>query len=116
MDYDNLMKSSTHNKMYLVAATEAAIKTGQRKASRGIRNKTQLKHRQQRSTRERLIIIDAEKEIKSDHRACTAVRGGGARGSSHNNAVINTPSKRKSLCCTSGIMTRTCKRYNKPGD
>ena len=28
MDYDNLMKSSIHNKTYWVVATEAAIKAG----------------------------------------------------------------------------------------
>ena len=75
MDYDNLMKSSIHNKMYWVVATEAAIKVGQRKANRGARSRTQLKHRQQISTRERLKIIDVEKKIKSDRRACTVIRG-----------------------------------------
>ena len=30
MDYDNLMKSSIHNKTYWVVAMEAAIKAGQR--------------------------------------------------------------------------------------
>ena len=115
MDYDNLMKSNIHNKTYWVIATEAAIRAGQRKANRGVRSKTQLKRRQRRSTRERLGIIDVEKEIKSDRRTCTVIRRGGARGSFHSNAVINTPSKRKYLCRTSGMMTRTSKRY-KPGD
>ena len=115
IDYDNLMKSNIHNKTYWVAAMEIAIKAGQRKASRGIRSRTQLKRRQQRSTRERLRIIDVEKEIDSDCRACTAIRKEGARGSFHSNAVIGTPSKRKSHCNTSGVMTRTNKRY-KPGD
>ena len=115
MDYDNLMKSSIHNKTYWAVATETAIKAGQRKASPGVRSRTQLKHCQQRSTRERLRTMDVEKKIKSDRRACTVIRGGGARGSSHSNAAINTPSKRKSLYCTLGVMTRTSKRY-KPGD
>ena len=114
MDYDNLMKSSIHNKTYWMVATKTAVKASQRKASHG-RSRTQLKHRQQRSTRERLRIIDVEKEIQSDRRACAVIRGGGTRGSSHSNTVISTPFKRKSLCCTSGVMTRTCKRY-KPGD
>ena len=61
MDYDNLMKSSIHNKTYWVVATETAIKAGQRRANRGVRSRTQLKRRQQRSTRERLGIIDVEK-------------------------------------------------------
>ena len=115
MDYDNLMKSNIHNKMYWVVATEAAIKAGQRRANSDVRSRTQLKRRQQRPTRERLGVIDVEKKIKSDRRACTAIRRGGATGSSHSNAVISTPSKRKSLCSTSGVMARTNKRY-KPGD
>ena len=53
MDYDNLMKSSIHDRTYWVVATEAAIKAGQRKANRGVRSRTQLKRHQQRSTRER---------------------------------------------------------------
>ena len=75
MDYDNLMKSNIHNKTYWVevAAMEAAIKAGQRKASRGVRSRTQLKRRQQRSTRERLRIIDVEKEINSNCRAGPAI-------------------------------------------
>jgi hypothetical protein len=68
MDYDNLIKSNIHNKTYWVAATEAAIKAGQRKASPGVRSRTQLKRRRQRPTRERLRIIDVEKEIESDCR------------------------------------------------
>ena len=106
MDYGNLMKSNIHSKAYWVTTTEAAIK---------VRNRTQFKYRQQKSTRERLKIIDAEKEVKSDRRACTAIRGGVSRGSSHGNIVINTPFNRKSLCRTSGVMTRTRKRY-KPND
>ena len=115
MDYGNLVKSSIHNKTYWVVATEAAIKAGQRKANHCVRSRTQLKRRQQRSTRERLGIIDAEREIKFDRRACTVIRRGGSRGSSYSNAMINTPSKRKSLCSTSGVVARTNKRY-KPGD
>ena len=110
-----LMKSNIHNKTHWVAAMEVAIKAGQRKASRGVRSRTQLKRRRQRSTRERLRIIDVEKEIESDCRACTAIRRGGAKGSFHSNAVIPTPSKKRSLCSTSGVITRTSKRY-KPGD
>ena len=95
---------------------EAAIKAGQRKANRGVREKkNQLKRRQQRSTRERLRVIDVGGEIESDRRACKVIRRGGAKGSSHSNAVIPTPSKRKSLCSTSGVITRTSKRY-KPND
>ena len=115
MDYDNLMKSNIHNKTYWVAAMEAATKAGQRTTNRGVRSRTQLKRRQKRSTRERLRVIDVEEEIKSDRRACKVIRGGGVEGSSHNNAVIPTPSKRKSLCSTSGVTTRTNKRH-KPGD
>ena len=106
MDYDNLMKSSIHNKTYWVVATEAAIKVGQRKANSDVRSRTQLKRRQQRSTRERFRIIDVEKEMTSDRRTCTVFKRGGARGSSHRNAVINTPSKRKSLCSTSTVEPR----------
>ena len=76
MDYDNLMKSSIHDKTYWVVATEAAIKAGKRAANNGVRSRTQLKRRQQRSTRERLRIIDMEKEINSDFRACTVIRRG----------------------------------------
>ena len=115
MDYGNLMKSSIHNKAYWVVATEAAIKAGQRKVSCGVKIRAQLKHRQQKSTRERLRIIDVETEVQSDCRACTVIRGGGARGSFHSNTVINTPPKRKSLCCTSGEVTKTRKMY-KLGD
>ena len=61
MDYDNLMKSNIHNKTYWVVATEAAVKAGQRRANCGVRSRTQLKRRQQKSTRERLGVIDAEK-------------------------------------------------------
>ena len=64
-----------------VVATEAASKAGQRKTSHGARSRAQLKHRQQRSTRERLRIIDVDKEIKSDRRTYAATRGGGANGS-----------------------------------
>ena len=42
MDYDNLMKSNIHNKMYWVAATKAAIKTSQRKATHLVRKRIQL--------------------------------------------------------------------------
>ena len=98
-----------------VVATEAASKAGQRKTSHGARSRAQLKHRQQRSTRERLRIIDVEKEIQSDPWACMMIRRGGARGSFQSNTVMNTPSKKRSLCCTSGVMARMCKRY-KPGD
>ena len=112
MDYNKLMQSDIHNKTYWVVATEAAIKAGQRKASRGIRQRTQLSERPLKSTRERLRIIDAEKEIHSICWAYTALRGGRAIGPSHSQAVINTPSKRKS---TSEVVTRTNKRY-KPGD
>ena len=115
MDYDNLMKSNIHNKTYWVVAMEAAIKAGQRKANRGVRSRTQLKRRQKRSTRERLRVIDVEEEIKSDRRACEVIRRGGVKGSFHSNAVIQTPSKRKSLCSTSKVTTRTNKRY-KPSD
>ena len=115
VDYDNLMKSSIHNKTYWVVDTEAAIKAGQRRVNRGVRSRTQLKRRQQRSTRERLRIIDVEKKITSDRRSCTVVRRGGAVGSSHSNAVISTPSKRKSLFSTSGVVARTNKRH-KLGD
>ena len=80
---------------YQVVATEAAIEVGQRKASREVRRRTQLKNRQQRSIRERLKCIKWKKKIKSNRRAYTAIRGGRARGSSHSNAVINTPSKQK---------------------
>ena len=115
MDYDNIMKSNIHNKTYWVVAMEAAIKVGQRTANRGVRRRTKLKRRQQRSTRERLRVVDVEEEIESDRRACKVIRGGGVEGSSHSNAVIPTPFKRKSLCSTSGVTTRTNKRY-KPGD
>ena len=56
IDYDNLIKSSIHNKTYWVVAKEAAIKAGKRKANRGAISRTQLKRCQQRSTRERLGI------------------------------------------------------------
>ena len=112
MDYDKLMLSDIHNKTYWVVATEAAIKAGQRKANRGIRQRTQLSKRPPKSTRERLRIIEAEKEIHSICWAYTASRGGRATGPSHSQAVINTPSKRKS---TSEVLTRTNKQY-KPGD
>ena len=69
MDYDNLMKSSINNKTYWVVATEAAIKAEPMKASCGARSRPKLKRLQQRSTRERLGIIDAKKEIQSDRRA-----------------------------------------------
>ena len=82
MDYDNLIKSSIHNKTYWVVATETAIKAGQKKANRVVKSRTQLKRHQQRSTRERLRTIDAETEIKPDHRACTVIRRGGAKGHS----------------------------------
>ena len=112
MDYDKLMSSDIHNKTYWVVAMEAAIKSGQRKANRGIRQRTQLSKRPLKSTRERLKIIEAEKEIHSICWAYTAIRRGRATGPSHSQAVINTPSKRKS---TSEVVTRTSKRY-KPGD
>ena len=115
MDYDNLMKSNIHNKTYWVVAMEAAIKAGQRKANRGARGRAQFKRRQQKSTRKRLRVIDVEKGIESDRRACTAFRREGAEGSFHSNAVIPTPSKRKSICNTLGVITRTSKRY-KPSD
>ena len=115
MDYDNLMKSNSHNKAYWVVAMEAAIKAGQRKANRGVRSRTQLKRCQQRSTRERLGVIDVEEEIESGRQACKVIRRGGAECPSHRNAVIPTLSKRKSLCSTLGVITRTSKRY-KPGD
>ena len=115
MDYDNLMKSSIHNKTHWVVAMEAAIKAGQIAANRGARSRTQLKNRKKRPTRERLRVIEVEKEIESDRCACKVVRGGGVEGPSHNSIVIPTPSKRKSLSCTSGVTTRTNKRY-KPGD
>ena len=35
MDYDNLMKSSIHNKTYWMVATKTAVKASQRKASHG---------------------------------------------------------------------------------
>ena len=112
MDYDKLMQSDIHNKTYWVVVTEATIKAGQRKASRGIRQRTQLRKCPLKSTRERLRIIDAEKEIHSICWAYTASRGGRATGPSHSQAVINTPSKRKS---TSEVITRTNNRYT-PGD
>ena len=99
---------------YWVVATEVATKVCQRKENRGVRGRTQLKRRQQRPTRERLRIIDVEKGINSDRRACTVFRRRGARDSSHSSTAINTSSKRKSLCRTSGVMIRTSKRY-KPG-
>ena len=112
MDYDKLMLSDIHNKTYWVVATQAAIKAGQRKANQGIRQRTQLSKRPSTSTRERLKITEAEKDIHSIRWAYTANRRGRAAGSSHSKAVINTPSKRKS---TSEVVTRTSKRY-KPGD
>ena len=65
MDFDKLMQSDIHNKPYWVVATEAAIKAGQRKAADEIRKGTQLSRRPLRSTRERLGIIDVEKETSS---------------------------------------------------
>ena len=115
MDYDNLMKSNIHNKTYWVVAMKAAIKAGQRRANRGARDRAQFKHCQQRSRKEKLRVIDVEEEIESDRRACKVIRRGGAECPSHSNVVIPTPSKRKSLCSTSGVITRTNKRY-KPGD
>ena len=115
MDYDNLMKSNIHNKTYWVVAMEAAIKAGQRAANRGARSRIQLERPQKRPTRERLRVIEVGEEIKSDRRACKVIRGGGVEGSSHSKAVIPTPSKRKSLSSTSGVTTRTNKRYT-PGD
>ena len=96
---------------------EVEIKVGQRRANCGARGRAQFKRRQQRSTRERLRVTDVEEEIESDRRACKAIRRGGAKakGSSHSNAAIPTPSKRKPPCNTSEVMARTSKRY-KPGD
>lgn len=77
MDYSNLMKSSIHIETYWVVTTEEAIKTGQRKATHGIRKRTQLKNCPQKPTRERLRIIEVEKEINSNCWAYTATRGRG---------------------------------------
>ena len=98
MDYDKLMKSNIHNKTYWVVATEAAIKAGQRKANHGFRKRTQLKNSPQKSTRERLKIIEVEKEINSNSWAYTAIRGDGPVGSFRSKTMINTPSKRKYVC------------------
>ena len=112
MDYNKLMLSYIRNKTYWVVATEAAIKAGQRTASRGIIHRTQLRKRPPKSTRERLRIIEAEKEIHSICWTYTAIRGGRATGPSHGQAVINTPSKRK---YTFEVVTRT-NNCNKLGD
>ena len=53
MNYDNLMKSSIHNKTYWVVVTEAAIKAGERKANRGVRSRTQLECRHNKNQQER---------------------------------------------------------------
>ena len=115
MDYESLMHSDIHSKTYWVVATEAAIQAGQRKANRGIRKRTQLSRRQRKSTRRRLGIIDVEKEIHSICWVYTAIRGGRADCPFHRQAVLNTPSKRKSSHATSEVVSRTNKRY-KPGD
>ena len=64
MDYDKLIKSDIHNKTYWVVATEAAIVAGRRKADPGLRKRTQLSRLPLKSTRERLGIIEVEKEIE----------------------------------------------------
>ena len=110
MDYGNLMKSNTHNKTYWVGATETAIKAGQGKDAHGARKRTQLNKHQRKPIRKRPRIIEAEKDIRSNCWAYTAIRGEGAMGSSHGNTVINTPSKRKSIHETSEVVTRTNKR------
>ena len=111
----SLSQTPTTRHTYWVVATETAIRAGQKRSNRGARSRTQLKRHQQRSTRERLGVIDVEKKIKSDRRACTVIRRGGAAGSSQSNDVISTPSKRKSLHSTSWVTTRINKRY-KLGD
>ena len=65
IDYDNLMKSSIHNKTYWVVATEAAIKAGQKKADSEVRKRTQYMNRQQRSTRERERERERERDCES---------------------------------------------------
>ena len=78
-----------------MVATEAAIVAGKKKATHGLRKRTQLSRLQLKSTKERLGIIDVEKEIESCDWTYTATRGRRTRGPSHSQAVINTPSKHK---------------------
>ena len=96
MNYDKLIQSDFSNKTYWVVATEAAIGAGRRISTRGLRRRTQLSRLPLKSTRERLGIIDVEKEIESCDWTYTAMRGKRAKGPSRSQAVINTPSKRKS--------------------
>ena len=115
MNYDKLIQSDIHNKTYWVVATEAAIVAGRRPATQGIRKRTQLSKLPIKSTRERFGIIDVEKEIESCDWAYTDTQGRRTRGPSHRQAVIITPSKRKSARSDSRTWTRTSKRC-KPGD
>ena len=110
MDYDKLLQSNFHDKTYWVVATEAAIVAGKKRATIGIRKRSQLRSRPHRSTRERLRITEVEKEIESCDWAYRDTRGRRTRGPSHRQAVIITPSKRKSGRSDSRKWTRTRKR------
>ena len=115
MDYDKLSQSNFRDKTYWVVETEAKITAGKRRATHGITKRSQLRSKPQRSTRERLGINEVEKEIESCDWAYTDTRGRRTRGPSHRQAVIITPSKRKSAQSDSRTWTRTSKRC-KPGD
>ena len=55
------MQSDVHNKTYWVVATKAAIVTGKKHATRGIKKRTQHSKCPLKLTRARLGIIDVEK-------------------------------------------------------
>ena len=97
-----------------MVAIEAAIVAGQRRAARGTRKRTQLSKRPLKSTKARLGIIDAEKDILT-HDWSYAVKGRGRTGgSSHSRTVINSPSKHKSSQTL--LKGRRNNKRNKPGD
>ena len=63
-----------------IVASETVIEAGQRKVSFGIRKSSQLSKHPLRSTRERLGIIDVEREINFCDWIYTTTRGRKAEG------------------------------------
>ena len=68
------------NSYNYIVATETVIEAGQRKVSFGIRKRSQLSKRPFRPTRERLGIIDVEREINYCDSVYTTTRGRKAEG------------------------------------
>ena len=100
IDCKKLMQSDIHNKTYWVIATKAALVAGKRHATCGIRKRTQCNKRPLKSTRTRLGTTDVKKEIQSPDWAYTATGRRRTRNPSHNDTVINTPSKHKPYATT----------------